>query len=1087
MPSNLSRLFGDLKLESEAKEQYAIIRSYSFGKDFNVYKVYEKNNPKNNYVIKSYKTREEFERESQMLKELNGAKNITQMINVYPSQSIIVCEYALYGLETFLGHQDYIQRHEEKGNIIKDIVSGLSELQKHKIVHTELAPKNVMYFQEKDGYAENWKLIDFDTACFVNTDNVKITTNYSAPEVLRAHKEETVIKANFAMDMFSFGLILYFLETGHHYWNGNNEEEEREMVSETKYLPLRGIRNQTACYQTTYYNGKSEKESIYENYNNSTHNIPIYDLEPANINKNNQHDYEKAELLYRTKLSQESFQTFLENYHNEMKQSLRMMNDKIDKYAKVLEDLSDLTKKIPQMLVKLKNEKVPRVFIMIPDQKDWKKPATWFSKPFRLLFVCEYKNQWHVPEQEGYKVLDIPQFIKKYGPWINLCLQTLCSVLRALTSNVFPESVAHILTSVFNINNSYNLDLIQYFQEIIDTVDIGVKTMPDEDPDFVPLSNEIHSHYRMINASGLHQLEKFLDTQECASHFGGLIQCVDDKTQEVVWLCEEHSIEYKPVSSPLYSPQLLSPSLRSLNISPPGSVSPPTIFVESTTTTRKWDYSDFDKRDSLDPYLALEYVYKILCEVVTNAIESERKHFRKDDVKKIANEIHEQMSEFKSLCKYWDNDTQKIQFISILKKQAHLYIHYLMLIVRYCVVKDIELMKQMTFLYTDTLEINRIIIAGKSFNKHLSKLMMALQYNTHVGIVLDDFDKEPNLDVKINDDSIVNYKSLFRWYHVEDRTHTESLDSPLMGTQGGGVLFEITKRIFDGRFIMAKSLKYLNNENFLCVMKEIYFYSEHELYNDNIIEFRGYSIHNCRSTLFYEYAERDLSEYFQNSSANTSKDWKERIQIAWGISQGVRYLHDKSIIHLDLRSANILLKYDGTGEIPVPKITNFIWSIYLCATKTSVRPKIKSSSEEEIWKRWYDPDRLLHGSNFESILPSSDIYSLGLLFWEIVWCKAGNLPFKEVPIKKLYNHLQTNNYEILPEIPEEYKSWENLIKRMWRFKSEKRCNIKTVESTMLKLHKERTNSASSASSFLTAVSPTLSISPLSNQSSQAIN
>jgi serine/threonine protein kinase len=81
-------------------------------------------------------------------------------------------------------------------------------------VHTELAPKNVMYFQEKDGYTENWKLIDFDTACFVNTDNVKIKTNYSAPEVLRAYEEGAEIKANFAMDMFSFGLILYFLETG---------------------------------------------------------------------------------------------------------------------------------------------------------------------------------------------------------------------------------------------------------------------------------------------------------------------------------------------------------------------------------------------------------------------------------------------------------------------------------------------------------------------------------------------------------------------------------------------------------------------------------------------------------------------------------------------------------------------------------------------------------------------------------------------------------------------------------------------------------------------------------------------------------
>ena len=53
-----------------------------------------------------------------------------------------------------------------------------------------------------------------------------------------------------------------------------------------------------------------------------------------------------------------------------------------------------------------------------------------------------------------------------------------------------------------------------------------------------------------------------------------------------------------------------------------------------------------------------------------------------------------------------------------------------------------------------------------------------------------------------------------------------------------------------------------------------------------------YSIHNCRSILFYEYAECDLSEYFHNSLANISKDWKEKIQIAWGISQGVRYLHD---------------------------------------------------------------------------------------------------------------------------------------------------------------------------------------------------
>uniref|UniRef100_U9TS83 Uncharacterized protein n=1 Tax=Rhizophagus irregularis (strain DAOM 181602 / DAOM 197198 / MUCL 43194) TaxID=747089 RepID=U9TS83_RHIID len=38
---------------------------------------------------------------------------------------------------------------------------GLLELQNSNIVYTELAPKNIIYFQkEKDGCTENWKLID---------------------------------------------------------------------------------------------------------------------------------------------------------------------------------------------------------------------------------------------------------------------------------------------------------------------------------------------------------------------------------------------------------------------------------------------------------------------------------------------------------------------------------------------------------------------------------------------------------------------------------------------------------------------------------------------------------------------------------------------------------------------------------------------------------------------------------------------------------------------------------------------------------------------------------------------------------------
>jgi serine/threonine protein kinase len=74
-----------------------------------------------------------------------------------------------------------------------------------------------MYFQEKDGYTESWKLIDFSAARFVGSNysyNAKIIMNYSAPEIIMAYEREIRVKADFAMDMFSFGLILYFLETG---------------------------------------------------------------------------------------------------------------------------------------------------------------------------------------------------------------------------------------------------------------------------------------------------------------------------------------------------------------------------------------------------------------------------------------------------------------------------------------------------------------------------------------------------------------------------------------------------------------------------------------------------------------------------------------------------------------------------------------------------------------------------------------------------------------------------------------------------------------------------------------------------------
>jgi hypothetical protein len=165
---------------------------------------------------------------------------------------------------------------------------------------------------------------------------------------------------------------------------------------------------------------------------------------------------------------------------------------------------------------------------------------------------------------------------------------------------------------------------------------------------------------------------------------------------------------------------------------------------------------------------------------------------------------------------------------------------------------------------------------------------------------------------------------------------------------------------------------------------------------------------------------------------------------------------------LDLRSANILLKEDEMGL--VPKISNFLWSRDTCDNKTFVSPKIIIPFKEKVWKRWYDPDRLF---NEENLALSSDIYSLGLLFWEIAWCKKENLPFEKIPIKNLYYHLQKYHQEQMPKLPVEYRRWENIVKRMCHLKSGERCNIGSVEIIMGKLYKGRSESQSSVSTLST--------------------
>lgn len=54
------------------------------------------------------------------------------------------------------------------------------------------------------------------------------------------------------------------------------------------------------------------------------------------------------------------------------------------------------------------------------------------------------------------------------------------------------------------------------------------------------------------------------------------------------------------------------------------------------------------------------------------------------------------------------------------------------------------------------------------------------------------------------------------------------------------------------------------------------------------------------------------------AEASNGLEWRKRYQIIKGICEGLHYLHEMGIVHLDLKPANILL-----DDNMVPKIADF--------------------------------------------------------------------------------------------------------------------------------------------------------------------
>ena len=199
--------------------------------------------------------------------------------------------------------------------------------------------------------------------------------------------------------------------------------------------------------------------------------------------------------------------------------------------------------------------------------------------------------------------------------------------------------------------------------------------------------------------------------------------------------------------------------------------------------------------------------------------------------------------------------------------------------------------------------------------------------------------------------------------------------------------------VFDNDLIIIKKLHTTNISTVLLVKSKsssttfivkILLYNDHNLYEyvtssklDQCTEYNVICCLGMRKTnayifISYEYIENSM-DLFYFVKENRGKDFNHLKHIALEIAKGIKYIHNKNIIHLDIKLDNVLIYGNDYNKI---KIIDFGLS---CINDTE-DDHVRKCSEIDApcgTDTYIDP---LFMANPKSVNYKNDIYSLGVLY-----------------------------------------------------------------------------------------------------------
>ena len=130
--------------------------------------------------------------------------------------------------------KSYCQRHpHQQQKLLTDVLKGLSFLHKRGIIHRDLKPANILIKNTEDGPVA--KITDFGISKDVGGSHTSSsllmgTIEYMAPEQFSPAKYGIGGKIGTNLDLWSFGLMVYEMVTGHSLFGSRGSDSSAEQV-----------------------------------------------------------------------------------------------------------------------------------------------------------------------------------------------------------------------------------------------------------------------------------------------------------------------------------------------------------------------------------------------------------------------------------------------------------------------------------------------------------------------------------------------------------------------------------------------------------------------------------------------------------------------------------------------------------------------------------------------------------------------------------------------------------------------------------------------------------------------------------------